>query len=82
MSTSVKAKPPIKHTITVHYERDGYLLHGGHRAHCACGWFSDCYAMMSDTERAIEVHLRRTASFDLGALSLSGWHPRKNACSK
>ena len=44
------------------------MLGGGHRAHCSCGWWSDCYAQLSDTERAIEVHVRRSSSADMKAL--------------
>ena len=52
-----------EHRIEISCEsssRNGALvLNGGHRARCSCGWSSDCYAMLSDTQRAIEVHLRR-----------------------
>lgn len=60
----------VEHKISIRCEPprrgNGYSLMGGHRAHCACGWSSDCYSQMSDTERAIEVHLRRAhrKSFD------------------
>lgn len=61
-----------EHRITVHCEgpsRHGALvLMGGHRAHCSCGWSSDCYAQMSDTDRAVEVHLRRSQRVDIDAL--------------
>lgn len=61
-----ESKPVVKHNVSIRCEapsRSGALvLNGGHRAHCSCGWWSDCYAMMSDTQRAIEVHLRRTSS--------------------
>lgn len=41
-------------------QKDGPLVFGGgHRAHCSCGWSSDCYAQLSDTQRAIDVHVRR-----------------------
>jgi hypothetical protein len=37
-----------EHRITINFEgpsRSGALvLNGSHRAHCACGWLSDCYA--------------------------------------
>lgn len=49
--------------------RDGALVtNGGTRARCSCGWFSDCYAMTSDTDRAIEVHLRRAKRSDFEGL--------------
>jgi hypothetical protein len=49
--------------------REGALhLLGGHRARCSCGWSSDCYAQLSDTQRAIEVHLRRARRIDFDNL--------------
>lgn len=52
------------HDISISYEspsRHGALmLQGGHRARCACGWSSDCYRQLSDTQRAVDVHLRRS----------------------
>lgn len=61
-----------EHRITINCEgpsRHGALvLMGGHRAHCSCGWSSDCYAQMSDTDRAVEVHLRRAQRVDIDAL--------------
>jgi len=48
-----------EHVIEIHHEHGTYMPHGGHRASCSCGWGSDCYAMLGDTKRAIEVHLRR-----------------------
>lgn len=60
------------HAIEIRCEprkRKGVLvLNGGHRAHCACGWWSDCYAQLSDTQRAIEVHLRRAKREDFDGL--------------
>jgi hypothetical protein len=44
------------------------VLHGGHRARCSCGWWSDCYAQMSDARRAIEVHVRRSQRLDFEVL--------------
>lgn len=62
----------LGHSITISHEglkRDGVLvLNGGHRASCSCGWVSDCYSQLSDTQRAIEVHLRRTGNADIDAL--------------
>ena len=62
----------VVHAISISCEqpsRSGALvLLGGHRAHCSCGWSSDCYAQMSDTQRAVEVHLRRAKREDLDAL--------------
>lgn len=64
-------KPVVQHSISIGCEppsRNGPLvLQGGHRARCSCGWWSDCYAMMSDTERAVEVHLRSQRE-DIGEL--------------
>lgn len=45
-----------------------FAFGGGHRARCSCGWRSDCYAQISDTQRAIEVHLRRSQREDFDAL--------------
>jgi hypothetical protein len=46
--------------ITINCEppsRSGALvLNGGFRARCSCGWSSDCYSQLSDTERATQVH--------------------------
>ena len=54
---------PVEHNISLRCEppsRRGALhLMGGHRAHCSCGWSSDCYSQLSDTERAVKVHLQR-----------------------
>lgn len=47
------------HITRCYHETPQYMPHGGFRAKCSCGWSSDCYAMHSDTERAIEVHLQR-----------------------
>lgn len=58
----------IAHEISVSCERGQYTLHGGHRARCSCGWWSDCYAMLSDTQRAVDVHLRRSRREDFDAL--------------
>jgi hypothetical protein len=58
------------HAITISHElpsrTDALVLQGGHRARCSCGWWSDCHAQLSDTQRADEVHLRRAkrAGFD------------------
>ena len=56
------------HAIAIRVERGAYMPGAGHRAHCSCGWGSDCYSQLSDTERAIEVHLRRAARSDFEAL--------------
>lgn len=58
------------HAISISHElparSDAVVLQGGHRARCTCGWWSDCYAQLSDTQRAVDVHLRRARgkSFD------------------
>ena len=60
------------HAISIHHEppsrRGALVLGGGHRARCSCGWCSDCYAQLSDTQRSIEVHLRRATRVDFDAL--------------
>ena len=53
------------HEISISCERGGSMLHDGHRARCSCGWWSDCYAQLSDTQRAASVHLRRARRVDL-----------------
>lgn len=58
----------IKHAVLIRHESGRYMLHGGHRARCSCGWFSDCYAMLGDTQRAVEVHLRRSKQVDFDTL--------------
>jgi hypothetical protein len=52
--------PTAQHKISISCERGAYMPHNGHRARCSCGWWSDCYAQLGDTQRAVEVHLRRT----------------------
>jgi hypothetical protein len=60
------------HHIVIDHEgpsrSPGFAFGGGHRARCSCGWSSDCYAQLSDTQRAIEVHLRRSRRLDFDAL--------------
>jgi hypothetical protein len=56
------------HDISIRHEHGQYMLHGGHRARCSCGWWSDCYAQLSDTRRAVDVHLRRSQREDFDAL--------------
>jgi hypothetical protein len=58
----------VAHDVSIHCERGAYMPHDGHRAHCSCGWWSDCYVQLSDTQRAIEVHLRRAGRVDFDAL--------------
>ena len=53
---SISCEPPSRNGALV--------LRGGHRARCSCGWASDCYAQLSDTERAFEIHLRRSRCED------------------
>jgi len=58
------------HAISISHElpssSDAVVLQGGHRARCSCGWWSDCHAQLSDTQRAVEVHMRqaRGKNFD------------------
>jgi len=56
------------HDISISCERGEYMPHDGHRARCSCGWASDCYAMLGDIQRAVEVHLRRAKRVDFDAL--------------
>ena len=56
------------HEISISCERGACLPHAGHRARCSCGWSSDCYAMLGDTQRAVEVHLRRARRADFDGL--------------
>lgn len=62
------ARDEKNHAVSISHERGAYMPHRGHRASCSCGWSSDCYSQMSDTERAIEVHLRRARRADFEAL--------------
>jgi hypothetical protein len=57
-----------EHVIEIRHEHNTLMPHGGHRARCSCGWGSDCYAMLGDTQRAIEVHLRRCRREDFDGL--------------
>ena len=71
--TTTPTKPAAEaHTISISHEepkRNGALvLNDGHRARCSCGWWSDCYSQLSDTQRAIEVHLRRASREDFEGL--------------
>jgi hypothetical protein len=69
---TIEKPAPESHAISIGHDppkRDGALvLQGGHRARCSCGWWSDCYAQLSDTQRAIEVHLRRAKRVDFDEL--------------
>ncbi len=59
------------HAVTYRHEksdRPGSLVHGGVRAICTCGWASDCYAQVGDTDRAAEVHQRREQAADFDGL--------------
>ena len=62
----------VVHAISINCEqpsrRGALVLLGGHRAHCSCGWSSDCYAQYSDVQRAVDVHLRRAKREDFDAL--------------
>lgn len=70
MTTAPSTPAAESHAISISHElpsrSDALVLQGGHRARCSCGWWSDCYAQLSDTQRAAEVHLHRTKreSFD------------------
>jgi hypothetical protein len=71
-SRSVPAPTAQAHEISIRCEppsRNGALvLQGGHRARCSCTWSSDCYAQLSDTQRAVEVHLRKAKREDFEEL--------------
>jgi hypothetical protein len=66
-----KPRAPAHH-ISIDHEgpkqEGAFHWGGGHRARCSCGWWSDCYSQLSDTQRAIEVHLRRAQRVDFDAL--------------
>lgn len=64
MSRSVPKTSTALHSAAISYGRAPYMLHEGHRASCTCGWISDCYVQLSDTRRAIDVHLRRVRLID------------------
>ena len=72
MTPAVTKPVPEAHEISIRHEpasrTEALVFSGGHRAHCSCGWGSDCYAQLSDTQRAIEVHLRRSRSLAFDAL--------------
>jgi hypothetical protein len=73
MTTPTKTTPATEaHAIRINHEgptkSPGFSFGGGHRAHCSCGWWSDCYAQLSDTQRAVEVHLRRSKREDFDGL--------------
>ena len=57
-----------EHHTSIHRQKAQYMLHDGFRGHCSCSWWSDCYAQMSDVERAIEVHLQRAKREDFKEL--------------
>lgn len=61
------------HDVTISCERGKYMVHDGHRARCSCGWWSDGYAQLGDTQRAVDVHLRRARRAD---------RARRRACSE
>lgn len=73
-TTATSAMKPTAeaHTTSISHEEPkrygALMLNGGHRARCSCGWWSDCYAQLSDTQRAIEVHLRKAGRTDFDAL--------------
>lgn len=56
------------HEISISCEQGRYMLGNGHRARCSCGWSGDCYAQLSDTQRAIDVHLQRAKREDFKEL--------------
>jgi len=63
-------QPASRHDTSIRHEHieRSYMSFSGFRARCSCGWSSDCYSQMSDTERAVEVHLRRSRRVDFDAL--------------
>lgn len=67
--------PTNSHAISISHEGptratpgSAFAFGGGHRARCSCGWWSDCYSQLSDTQRAVEVHLRRAGRLDFEEL--------------
>jgi hypothetical protein len=61
--------PLVKHTVSISCETAQYMPpNTGYRGHCSCGWWSDCYSQLGDTQRAIEVHLRQASRVDFDAL--------------
>jgi hypothetical protein len=75
MTTASSGPTEEAHAITISHEgptratlTSAFAFGGGHRARCSCGWWSDCYSQLSDTQRAIEVHLRRARRLDFDAL--------------
>jgi hypothetical protein len=77
MSDAIDPRPADAvpdHRVEYEYEHEHGRSHGalvargGTRARCSCGWFSDCYAMISSVQRAVEVHLRQAQRSDFDAL--------------
>ena len=56
------------HEVSFCCERGQYMLGSGHRARCSCGWSSDCYAQLSDTQRAADVHVQRARRAEIKEL--------------
>ena len=54
----------LAHDISISCVRGASMPPTDHRAHCSCGWSSDCYAQLADTQRAIDVHLRSAQRVD------------------
>ena len=58
-----------RHFITgIDHEIPITMPHGGFRSRCTCGWSSDCYAQISDAQRAADVHQRRAKRLEFDAL--------------
>jgi len=64
MTTAAKDVKAEVHEIKISCEKGKYMPGTGYRARCSCMWSSDCYAFMSDTQRAVDVHLRRSRHSD------------------
>lgn len=70
--TITKTETAPTHDVSIQHEgptqNGAFSFGGGYRANCSCGWWSDCYSQMSDTQRAVEVHLRKSRRTDFDAL--------------
>ena len=69
--SNTRPKRQEPHHISIAHERSEYMPHGGTRACCTCGWASDCYAQHGDTQRAVDVHLRRARDIDIDKTGLT-----------
>jgi hypothetical protein len=68
MKTAVKKVSTPTHEISITCESGQYMLGNGHRARCTCGWSSGCYAQLSTTQHAVDVHLEYARREDFKGL--------------